>query len=209
MTISIQRIPVGTVLTGRHGHVLRPDELGMPVSPTSRFARQPTLGFTLLGDEFKEVDKAPPNCSTARLRYGDVLFAMVLAETTRYAHIGVMDVSHPGSYQAVMESAKYQTINIAMTNGKGDARLASLSVDDAFAAVIEQMNGPREPTTPDLHLLQAFGYVVRDTADGSLLKRLGWSSVKKRATAHLLLPEANRPSAGIAVPVTHSAGTIH
>ena len=208
MTISITRTPVGKVLAGRHGYVLRPDELGMPVSPASRFARQPTLGFTLLGDEFKEVDKAQQNCSTTRLRYGDVLFAMVLAETKRYAHIGVMDVSHPGSYQAVMESAKYQTINIAMTNGKGDARLASLGVDDAFAAVIEQMNGPREPT-PDLHLLQAFGYVVRDTADGSLLKRLGWSSVKKRASAHLLLPEANRPSAGIAVPVTHSAGTIH
>jgi hypothetical protein len=180
----------------------------MPVSPASRFAKQPTLGFTLLGDEFKEVTKAPPNCSTARLRYGDVLFAMVLAETKHYAHIGVMDVSHPGSYQAVMESAKYQTINIAMTNEKGDARLASLGVGEAFAAVIEQMNGPTEPT-PDLHLLQAFGYVVRDTADGSLLKRLGWGSIKKRSSAHLLLPEANRPSAGIAVPATHSAGTIH
>lgn len=208
MTISITRTPVGKVLAGRHGHVLRPDELGMPVSPTSRFARQPTLGFTLLGDEFKEVDKAPPKCSTARLRYEDVLFAMVLAETKHYAHIGVMDVSHPGSYQAVMESAKNRTINIAMSNGRGDARLASLGVDDAFAAVIEQMNGPRQPT-PDLHLLQAFGYVVRDTADGSLLKRLGWSSVKKRVSAHLLLPEANRPSTGIAVPATHSAGTIH
>ena len=195
MTISITRTPVGKVLAGRHGYVLRPDEMGMPVSLASRFARQPTLGFTLLGDEFKEVDKAPPNCSTARLRYGDVLFAMVLAETKHYAHIGVMDVSHPGSYQAV-------------TNEKGDARLASLGVGEAFAAVIEQMNGPTEPT-PDLHLLQAFGYVVRDTADGSLLKRLGWGCVKKRVSAHLLLPEANRPSAGIAVPLTHSAGTIH
>ena len=208
MTISMTRTPVGKVLTGRQGFVLEPDELGMPVSPASRFARQPTLGLTLYGDEFKEVHTAPPSCSTARLRYEDVLFAMVLAETKRYAHIGVMDVSHPGSYQAVMESAKNQTINIAMTNGKGDVRLASLGVDGAFAAVIELMNGPKQPT-PDLHLLQAFGYVVRDAADGSLLKRLGWSSGKKRIVAHLLLPEANRPSAGVAVPLTHSAGAIH
>ena len=208
MTISMTRTPVGKILTGRHGYVLRPDELGMPVSPASRFARQPTLGLTLFGDEFKEVDKAPPSCSTARLRYGDVLFAMVLAETKHYAHIGVMDVSHPGSYQAVMESAKHQTINIAMTKGKGNVRLASLGVGGAFAAVIEQMNGPMQPT-PELHLLQAFGYVVRDAADGSLLKRLGWSSAKKCVVAHLLLPEANRPSSGIAVPLTHSAGAIH
>lgn len=208
MTISITRTPVGKILAGRHGYVLRPDELGVTVPHESHFARQPTLGFTLFADEFKEANKGPQNCTTARTRRGDVLFAVVVAETKSYLHIGVMDVSHPGSHQAVMESAKNRAINFAVTDGKGEMRLACLSVDDAFAAVIERMTGPREPT-PHLHLLQAFGYIVKDTADRSLLTQLGWGSTKKRASAHLLVPEANRPPAGLAVPATPFTGTMH
>jgi hypothetical protein len=208
MTISIQRIPVGTVLTGRHGYVLRPDELGVTVPHESHFARQPTLGFTLFADEFKEANKGPQNCTTARTRRGDVLFAVVVAETKSYLHIGVMDVSHPGSHQAVMESAKNRAINFAVTDGKGEMRLACLSVDDAFSAVIERMTGPRESTS-HLHLLQAFGYIVKDTADRSLLAQLGWGSTKKRASAHLLLPEATRASMVTDAPVTYSAGSMH
>ena len=201
MTKSKKRTPVGTVLTGRWGHVLRPDELGVAVSPQSRFAKQSTLGFALHIDEFNEVDQGPMNYSTARVRIGNTLFAMVYAETRRYAHIGVMDVSHPGSYQAVMESAKFRSVNIAATNGKGDILLVSLDVDDAFSAVIEQMTGLREPT-PYTCLLDAFRFVELAATDGRLLNGLGWGSVKKRTSAHLLLPAANRASMATQAPVT-------
>lgn len=207
MTKSKKRTPVGTVLTGRWGHVLRPDELGVAVSPQSRFAKQSTLGFALHIDEFNEVDKGPINYSTARVRVGTVLFAMVYAETSGYAHIGLMDVSHPGSYEAVMESAMTCTVNVAATNGQGDILLVSLDVDDAFAAVIEEIDGPRQPSS-HIHLLDAFRFVVRHATDGSLLKRLGWGAVKKRASVHLLLPEANRASMAAEAPVTPSAGSM-
>ncbi len=207
MTISTKRTMVGGVLALRQGCVLRPDELGVTVSPESRFATQRTLAFTLTSDEFNEADKGPINYSTARVQVGTVLFAMVYMETSSYAHIGLMDVSHPGSYEAVMESAMTCTVNIAATNGEGDILLVSLDVDDAFAAVIEEMNGPRQPSS-HIHLLDAFRFVVLHAIDGRLLKRLGWGAVKKRVSVHLLLPEANRASIATEAPVTPSAGSM-
>jgi len=190
MKTSFEKSLSGALGRARLGYVLKPQELVTSVAPQSHFAKRPTLAFRLSSAEFNEVGWGMQSCATGRLRFDDVLFALLVTGTKSHIHLGVMNMSDPASLAAVLQCAKSGAINIGVTNAHGDHRLSSLDVDDPFAVAIEQSAGIREQVSR-AQLFQAFEALTRAATRGGLIRDLGIPVRKERAVAHLLLPLAD------------------
>ncbi len=190
MKKSVEQSLRGALGRARLGYVLKPQELMTSVTPQSHFAKRPTMAFRLSAEEFNEVGWGMQSCATGLLQCEDVLFALLVTGTQSYIHLGVMDMSDPASYTAVLQCAKSGAINIGVTNAHGDHRLTCLDVDDAFAEVIERGAAMRTQATR-AQLFQAFGSLAKDATKGRLIRDLGLSVRNERAVSHLLLPLEN------------------
>ena len=187
MKTSFEKSLSGALGRARLGYVLKPQDLVTSVSPQSHFAKHPTMAFRLSSAEFNEVGWGLQSCATGLLQFDDVLFALLVAGTQSYFHLGVMDMSDPASLAAVLQCAKSGAINIGVTNAHGDHRISCLDVDDAFTVAIEQSAGIGEQVSR-AQLFQAFKTLTAKATRGSLVRDLGLTVRKERAVAHLLLP---------------------
>jgi len=174
----------------RIGCLLQPQQLITPVSLQSHFAKRPTMSFRLSAPEFREVDGEALKCATGLLRFGDVLFALLVTGTQSRCHLGVMDIADPACYSAVLQCAKSGAVNIGVTNADGEHRLSCLEVDDPFAVAIER-GTPILKQVPRAQLFEAFSAFAHDATKGSLVQDLGLPVKKGRTVAHLLLPREN------------------